>query len=156
MRAFLISIPFFLCASMITHIQTVIRCDFHEIDDHIEVNVSIEKGYASLLYMLNKKNDVSKSKTLYMQSIIKNDLKIELNDKKVVLELEEVFSNERGIQIKYKAPKTTAKINEVKLSIQELLKNTDDHAAIDIWLHLNNKKRLFKINKNKLSLKATY
>lgn len=138
-----------------SHIETIMSCEVKELENELQFNIVVNKEYASLLKLFYPKKNKDLGKGFHIHSIIKNKLSIEVNDTMIIPELEEIKTSEKGVQIQYRFLKKE-QVKSIKLSAIELLGLHDDHASIDIWLYLNKQKRLFKIKKNNLSIKATY
>ena len=145
----------FLFCSIGVHVESVGKCTLKETDENLYCHFSFSKEnvrnfHPSLIHFNGSIKDM-----LLLESIITNHLEIKLNNELVALQLDKTSIDQKFINLSYKTAKTSV-IESVVIQNKGFILFKNNHASFDFWMHLRNKKRLFKLNSHCTIVKAKY
>ena len=138
------------------HSSTVATCYVSETSKRVYFDISIPLNNLSMIGERFNEKDIDNIATfLELQNLFSNNLIISLNEITSVLIFEGYSIDKTALKIRYYVNKKDD-IKSLGIKSKNMAFIHHAHNSLDFWLHLHNKKRLFKIKHNKLTFKALY
>lgn len=124
-------------------------------DDYLLLNVKVEKKH--FVHALKKEKNCSLKNMMRVcgSEYLKDNFQVEINDKEMILNQEEITIEKDFIHLTYTIKLVTSQINKIKVVGNYMFKY-NDHAILKIVFDLNEKRRNFNLKNTRRTIIAEF